>query len=108
MHGKRDNGIPHVDQSLTVCSFCRPHVVGAKWLLECFSKGYILPEEPYIHTNYQPAGIPVSDQPAHQTVVLEKSSTFSKKDFAPNEKLQQADEDLLAQYVNNDSTVGKK
>ncbi|XP_006978735.2 DNA topoisomerase 2-binding protein 1 isoform X2 [Peromyscus maniculatus bairdii] len=83
----------------------RPHVVGAKWLLECFSKGYILPEEPYIHTNYQPAGIPVSDQPAHQTVVLEKSSTFSKKDFAPNEKLQQADEDLLAQYVNNDSTV---
>ncbi|KAL6082048.1 hypothetical protein STEG23_003102, partial [Scotinomys teguina] len=83
----------------------RPHVVGAKWLLECFSKGYILPEEPYIHTNYQPAGIPVSDQPTNQTSVLEKSSSFSKKDFASNEKLQQADEDLLAQYVNNDSTV---
>nr|1WF6_A Chain A, Similar to S.pombe -rad4+/cut5+product (A40727) [Homo sapiens] len=28
----------------------RPHVVGAKWLLECFSKGYMLSEEPYIHS----------------------------------------------------------
>ncbi|XP_052043452.1 DNA topoisomerase 2-binding protein 1 isoform X2 [Apodemus sylvaticus] len=83
----------------------RPHVVGAKWLLECFSKGYILPEESYIHTNYQPAGIPVSDQHGNQTTVLEKSGTFSKKDLAPNEQLQQADEDLLAQYVKDDSTV---
>lgn len=82
--------------------------MGAKWLLECFSKGYILPEESYIHTNYQPAGIPVSDQHGNQTTVLEKSGTFSKKDLAPNEQLQQADEDLLAQYVKDDSTVGKK
>lgn len=86
----------------------RPHVVGAKWLLECFSKGYILPEESYIHANYQPDGIPVSDQPRNQTTVLEKSGTFSKKDFVPNEKLQQTDEDLLAQYVHDDSTIGEK
>ncbi|XP_075820941.1 DNA topoisomerase 2-binding protein 1 [Microtus pennsylvanicus] len=83
----------------------RPHVVGAKWLLECFSKGYMLPEEPYIHSNYKPAGIAVSDQSEDQTIILEKNSTFSKKDFAPNEKLQEADEELLAQYVNNDSTI---
>nr|XP_048272669.1 DNA topoisomerase 2-binding protein 1 [Myodes glareolus] len=83
----------------------RPHVVGAKWLLECFSKGYMLPEEPYIHSNYKPAGIPVSDQSEDQTIILEKNSTFSKKDFAPNEKLQEADEELLAQYVNNDYTI---
>ncbi|GAB1294594.1 DNA topoisomerase 2-binding protein 1 [Apodemus speciosus] len=83
----------------------RPRVVGAKWLLECFTKGYILPEESYVHTDYQPAGIPVSDQPGNQTTVLEKSGTFSKKDLAPNEQLQQADEDLLAQYVKDDSTV---
>lgn len=83
----------------------RPHVVGAKWLLECFSKGYILPEESYIHANYQPDGIPVSDQPRNQTTVLEKSGTFSKKDFVPNEKFQQTDEDLLAQYVHDDSTI---
>ncbi|KAK7808113.1 hypothetical protein U0070_009427 [Myodes glareolus] len=85
----------------------RPHVVGAKWLLECFSKGYMLPEEPYIHSNYKPAGIPVSDQSEDQTIILEKNSTFSKKDFAPNEKLQEADEELLAQYVNNDYTIAK-
>ncbi|XP_041533301.1 DNA topoisomerase 2-binding protein 1 [Microtus oregoni] len=83
----------------------RPHVVGAKWLLECFSKGYMLPEEPYIHSNYKPAGIAVSDQSEDQTIILEKNSTFSKKDFAPNEKLQEADEELLAQYVNNASTI---
>ncbi|XP_005368507.1 DNA topoisomerase 2-binding protein 1 isoform X1 [Microtus ochrogaster] len=83
----------------------RPHVVGAKWLLECFSKGYMLPEEPYVHSNYKPAGIAVSDQSEDQTIILEKNSTFSKKDFAPNEKLQEADEELLAQYVNNDSTI---
>lgn len=82
--------------------------MGAKWLLECFSKGYILPEEAYVHTDYQPAGSPGTDQPGNQTTVLEKSGTSSKKDFTPNEQLQQADEDLLAQYVKDDSTVGKK
>ncbi|CAO2633794.1 DNA topoisomerase 2-binding protein 1 [Lemmus lemmus] len=85
----------------------RPHVVGAKWLLECFSKGYILPEEPYIHSNYRPAVIPVSDPSEDQTVILGKNSTFSRKDFAPNDRLQEADEDLLAQYVNNDSTTAE-
>ncbi|VTJ75522.1 DNA topoisomerase 2-binding protein 1 isoform X1 [Marmota monax] len=84
----------------------RPHVVGAKWLLECFSKGYMLPEEPYIHANYQPVEIPVSDQPESKTALSKKNnSSFSKKDSAPNEKHEQADEDLLSQYVNNNSSV---
>ncbi|XP_006840095.1 PREDICTED: DNA topoisomerase 2-binding protein 1 [Chrysochloris asiatica] len=84
----------------------RPQVVGAKWLLECFSKGYMLPEEPYIHANYQPVEIPVSDQPESKTAVLKKSSSsFSKQDFTLVEKHEQADEDLLSQYVNNDSTL---
>uniref|UniRef100_A0A8C9AT20 DNA topoisomerase 2-binding protein 1 n=1 Tax=Prolemur simus TaxID=1328070 RepID=A0A8C9AT20_PROSS len=78
----------------------RPHVVGAKWLLECFTKGYMLPEEPYIHANYQPVEIPVSDQPESKAAVLKKkNSSFS------NEKHEQADEELLSQYVNNSSTV---
>lgn len=88
--------------------FCRPHVVGAKWLLECFSKGYMLPEEPYIHANYQPVEIPVSDQPESKTALLKKNTNISKKDLAPDEKHEQADEDLLSQYVNNNPTVGKK
>ncbi|XP_008579355.1 PREDICTED: DNA topoisomerase 2-binding protein 1 [Galeopterus variegatus] len=84
----------------------RPHVVGAKWLLECFSKGYMLPEEPYIHAKYQPMEIPVSDKPENKIALLKKNnSSFSKKDFASNEKHEQADEDLLSQYVNNNSTV---
>ncbi|XP_023383248.1 DNA topoisomerase 2-binding protein 1 [Pteropus vampyrus] len=83
----------------------RPHVVGAKWLLECFSKGYMLPEEPYVHANYQPVEIPVSDQPESKTALLKKNSSLSKKDFAPNEKHDQADEDLLSQYVNKNATV---
>nr|XP_002814104.3 DNA topoisomerase 2-binding protein 1 isoform X4 [Pongo abelii]XP_054408622.1 DNA topoisomerase 2-binding protein 1 isoform X4 [Pongo abelii] len=84
----------------------RPHVVGAKWLLECFSKGYMLSEEPYIHANYQPVEIPVSHQPESKAALLKKkNSSFSKKDFAPSEKHEQADEDLLSQYENDSSTV---
>ncbi|XP_016079854.1 PREDICTED: DNA topoisomerase 2-binding protein 1 isoform X2 [Miniopterus natalensis] len=82
----------------------RPHVVGAKWLLECFSKSYMLPEEPYIHANYKPVEIPVSDQPESKTALLKKNS-FSKKDFASAENHEQADEDLLSQYVNNNPIV---
>nr|XP_012622294.1 DNA topoisomerase 2-binding protein 1 isoform X2 [Microcebus murinus] len=78
----------------------RPHVVGAKWLLECFTKGYMLPEEPYIHASYQPVEIPVSNQPESKAAVLKKkNSSFS------NEKHEQADEELLSQYVDNSSTV---
>uniref|UniRef100_A0A2K6T4E5 DNA topoisomerase 2-binding protein 1 n=1 Tax=Saimiri boliviensis boliviensis TaxID=39432 RepID=A0A2K6T4E5_SAIBB len=87
----------------------RPHVVGAKWLLECFSKGYMLSEEPYIHANYQPVEIPVSDPPESKAAVLKKkNSSFSKKDFTPSEKHEQADEDLLSQYENDSSTVAEK
>nr|XP_036878822.1 DNA topoisomerase 2-binding protein 1 [Manis javanica] len=85
----------------------RPHVVGAKWLLECFSKGYMLPEEPYIHWNYQPVEITVSDQPAVKTALLKKPTSFSQKDIASNEKHKQTDEDLLSQYVNK-LPIGKK
>ncbi|XP_023562364.1 DNA topoisomerase 2-binding protein 1 isoform X2 [Octodon degus] len=83
----------------------RPHVVGAQWLLECFSKGYMLPEEMYIHASYKPVEISASDQPASKTALPKKNSSFSKKDLAPNEMHDQADEDLLSQYLNNDSTV---
>lgn len=69
----------------------------------------MLSEEPYIHTNYQPVEIPVSDQPESKAALLKKkNSSFSKKDFAPSEKHEQADEDLLSQYENDNSTVGKK
>ncbi|XP_029796116.1 DNA topoisomerase 2-binding protein 1 isoform X2 [Suricata suricatta] len=81
----------------------RPHVVGAKWLLECFGEGYMLPEEPYIHASYQPVEISV-DKPEGQTALLKKNS-FSKKDSTPDGTHEQADEDLLSQYVNNNTTA---
>lgn len=68
----------------------------------------MLPEEPYIHANYKPVEIPVSDQPESKTALLKKNNSFSKKNFASAEKHEQADEDLLSQYVNNNATVGKK
>lgn len=81
----------------------RPHVVGAKWLLQCFSKGYMLPEEPYIPVYYQPVEVLVPEQPESKTILVKKNSSFSKKDFTLHKKPEQADEDLLSQYVNNDS-----
>ncbi|XP_036917156.1 DNA topoisomerase 2-binding protein 1 isoform X3 [Sturnira hondurensis] len=83
----------------------RPHVVGAKWLLECFSKGYMLPEEPYIHASYRPVEIPLSDQPESKTSLFKRNSSFSKKECASAEKHEPADEELLSQYVNDNPTV---
>ncbi|XP_036615578.1 DNA topoisomerase 2-binding protein 1 isoform X2 [Trichosurus vulpecula] len=79
----------------------RPHVVGPKWLLECFSKGYLLSEEPYIHLNYQPVEITVSDQPGMKSTLSKRNDSFFKKEFVDTEKHQQADEDLLSQYMND-------
>lgn len=87
--------------------FCRPHVVGAKWLLECFSKGYMLPEEPYVLANYQPVEMPISDQPEGR-ITVQNNSSVPKTDLAPKENHKQADDDLLSQYVNNHTTVGEK
>ncbi|XP_058513210.1 DNA topoisomerase 2-binding protein 1 [Ochotona princeps] len=82
----------------------RPHVVGAKWLLECFSKGYMLPEEPYILANYQPVEMPISDRPENK-ITVKNNSSVPKTDLAPNESHKQADDELLSQYVNNHTTV---
>ncbi|XP_003342122.1 DNA topoisomerase 2-binding protein 1 isoform X1 [Monodelphis domestica] len=86
----------------------RPHVVGAKWLLECFSKGYLLSEEPYIHLNYQPVEITVSDQPAMKSTLSKRNNSFSKKESVDTEKHQQTDEDLLSQYMNMLVDEGEK
>uniref|UniRef100_A0A8C5P0F3 DNA topoisomerase 2-binding protein 1 n=1 Tax=Jaculus jaculus TaxID=51337 RepID=A0A8C5P0F3_JACJA len=83
----------------------RPLVVGAEWLLECFSKGYMLSEESYVRASYQPVEIQVSNQPENQTALSERHSSYSKNVFSPNENLKQADEDLLSQYVNDGSTT---
>ncbi|XP_028926710.1 DNA topoisomerase 2-binding protein 1 isoform X3 [Ornithorhynchus anatinus] len=84
----------------------RPYVVGAKWLLECFSKGYLLSEEPYVHVNYRAVEISVSEQPGIKPALSKRNSNLPKKDSVASEVQQQADEDLLSQYEKNDSTLG--
>ncbi|XP_069861535.1 DNA topoisomerase 2-binding protein 1 isoform X1 [Dipodomys merriami] len=84
----------------------RPHVVGARWLLECFSKGYLLPEEPYLHPRYQPAEIAAADQPESKAAPSNKSSGgFCAPHVTPREAPEPADEELLSQYASNDSTI---
>ncbi|XP_048190944.1 DNA topoisomerase 2-binding protein 1 [Perognathus longimembris pacificus] len=84
----------------------RPHVVGASWLLECFSKGCLLPEEPHVHAHYQPAvEIAVANQPASKAAPPTKSGSVSAPHAAPLEAPGPADEDLLSQYASNDSTI---
>ncbi|XP_026501852.1 DNA topoisomerase 2-binding protein 1-like isoform X2 [Terrapene carolina triunguis] len=83
----------------------RPHAVTAKWLLECFGKGYLLPVEQYIPLNYQPIENTILEQPGIKRTVP-KSNSLTKKEAVKLVQHQKADEDdLLSQYVNNDSTL---
>uniref|UniRef100_A0A452HKV4 BRCT domain-containing protein n=1 Tax=Gopherus agassizii TaxID=38772 RepID=A0A452HKV4_9SAUR len=83
----------------------RPHAVTAKWLLECFCKGYLLPVEQYIPLNFQPIENTILEQPGIKRTVP-KSNSLTKKEGVKLVQHQNADEDdLLSQYVNNDSTL---
>ncbi|XP_072507457.1 DNA topoisomerase 2-binding protein 1-like isoform X2 [Notamacropus eugenii] len=74
----------------------RPHVVEAKWLLECFSKGYLLSEEQYIQLNYQPVQISIAEQQGRK-----RKNYFSELEFADAEKHQQAQNDNDAMIVDD-------
>lgn len=89
--------------------FFRPYVLTIQWLLDSFSKGALQPEEVYPHSSYKPAEI---QDPAQQQVLvpsLRKASSTNanvRKSTNPT-RTYQADEDLLSQYAENDSTFGK-
>ncbi|XP_069765206.1 DNA topoisomerase 2-binding protein 1 isoform X2 [Narcine bancroftii] len=83
----------------------RPHVVTAKWLVDCFSKKRLLPAEQYFHPNYQPdVPVPghVSGNQTHLT--LNGIDTMKATKVSLNRQ-QQADDDLLFQYLENDKSV---
>ncbi|XP_066484231.1 DNA topoisomerase 2-binding protein 1 isoform X3 [Tiliqua scincoides] len=77
----------------------RPYAVTAKWLLECFRKGYLLPEEQYIPASYQSVNTPILEHP------VTKGNSLSKEKSVNTLQTQKADEELLSQYITNDSTV---
>lgn len=86
--------------------FYRPHVVTAKWLLDSFSKDYLQPVEQYIPVNYQLLENPILEQPGMKSI-LPKNNNLLKKEAVNVRKHQKAaEDDLLSQYITNDSTLG--
>ncbi|XP_063308235.1 DNA topoisomerase 2-binding protein 1 [Pelobates fuscus] len=84
----------------------RPYVLTVKWLLQSFSKGCLQSEELYLHTSYQPAEMP-APAPRSINVSVQKASSSdqSAQLSLNNTRNQKADEDLLSQYTENDSTL---
>ncbi|XP_075068548.1 DNA topoisomerase 2-binding protein 1 [Mixophyes fleayi] len=81
----------------------RPYVLIVKWLLDSFSKGVLQSEETYFHSSYKPAEIkePVLDHSVRKT----SSTSKAPQTTANDTRNKQADEDLLSQYAENDSTL---
>ncbi|XP_078233485.1 DNA topoisomerase 2-binding protein 1 isoform X2 [Pogona vitticeps] len=78
----------------------RPYAVTVQWLLECFRKGYLLPEQQYTPTDCQLENTPVLEQPGFL-----KRNSLLKKEAVNVVQAPEADDDLLSQYVTHDSTL---
>lgn len=82
----------------------RPYVLAVKWLLDSFSKGVLQPEETYFHASYKPAEIQAPAQPVLNSSIRTTSGKAPLK-TDKRARSRQADEDLLSQYTDNDSTL---
>ncbi|CAI9559811.1 unnamed protein product [Staurois parvus] len=84
----------------------RPYVLTVKWLLDSFSKGALQPEDIYSHSCYKPAEIQATAQQPVLSTSFRKanSATTNVRKSANLTRMHQADEDLLSQYAENDST----
>nr|XP_033785877.1 DNA topoisomerase 2-binding protein 1 isoform X2 [Geotrypetes seraphini] len=81
----------------------RPHVVSVRWLLGCFSQSCLLPEEQYYHASYQTVEVPA---PAIPNSGLQKTNgILSERETVNPIRRQLADEELLSQYMENDTTL---
>ncbi|XP_007421791.1 DNA topoisomerase 2-binding protein 1 isoform X1 [Python bivittatus] len=78
----------------------RPYAVTVQWLLECFRKGYLVPEEQYAPASYQQVNSPSSEPP-----FISKKNNVLKKEHVNTVQVIETDEDLLSQYVTHDSKV---
>ncbi|XP_056376623.1 DNA topoisomerase 2-binding protein 1 isoform X2 [Hyla sarda] len=85
----------------------RPYVLTVKWLLDSFSKGVLQPEDTYFHSSYKPAEIQAPAQPVLISSLRKTSSKVPPKTDSLAQS-HQADEDLLSQYTENDSTLNPK
>ncbi|XP_059801611.1 DNA topoisomerase 2-binding protein 1 [Hypanus sabinus] len=83
----------------------RPHVVTAKWLVDCFSKKNLLPVGQYFHPNYQPAD-PIPDRLSSNQTHLTLNGSNTLKTATVNANRQpEADDELLLQYLENNKIV---
>ncbi|XP_018411454.1 PREDICTED: DNA topoisomerase 2-binding protein 1 [Nanorana parkeri] len=87
----------------------RPYVLTIQWLLDSFSKGTLQPEETYSHSSYKLAEIQAPAQQVLGTSLRKASTTNNSVRKSSNLTLMttrhQADEDLLSQYAESDSTL---
>ncbi|XP_069814444.1 DNA topoisomerase 2-binding protein 1 isoform X2 [Dendropsophus ebraccatus] len=81
----------------------RPYVLTVQWLLDSFSKGVLQAEDTYFHSSYMPAEIQTPALPVVSSSVRKTSSKLPRPDNQA-----QADEDLLSQYTENDSTLNSR
>ncbi|XP_073534197.1 DNA topoisomerase 2-binding protein 1 [Phyllobates terribilis] len=82
----------------------RPYVVTVKWLLDSFTKGSLQPEDTYFHSSYKPADF---QAPAQPVLVSSLRKTSGKVPLKTDDRThnREADEDLLSQYTEHDSTL---
>lgn len=92
---------------MTLCLFpVRPHVVTVQWLVDCFTKGCVLPEDGYLHPGCLPPSPAAVSLPVRQTSTsrLSAAPQIVNHNTPRNKK---AEEDLLSQYMDDEPTVGK-
>eukprot|EP00066_Takifugu_rubripes_P017107 XP_011606373.1 PREDICTED: DNA topoisomerase 2-binding protein 1 isoform X1 [Takifugu rubripes] len=82
----------------------RPHVVTVQWLVDCFTKGCVLPEDGYLHPDCLPPAPTALSVPDH------RASTSRLSAAPPMASLNtptynKAEEDLLSQYMDDETTV---
>ncbi|CAN9506419.1 unnamed protein product [Ophioblennius macclurei] len=82
----------------------RPHVVTVQWLLDCFTKGTLLPEAGYLHPDcLPPAPAAVSVPAYHARYSSPSGGPPVASPSTPGQK--KAEYDLLSQYMDDDPTV---
>uniref|UniRef100_A0A3P8WV72 DNA topoisomerase II binding protein 1 n=1 Tax=Cynoglossus semilaevis TaxID=244447 RepID=A0A3P8WV72_CYNSE len=80
----------------------RPHVVTVQWLLDSFTKGTLLPESDFFHSDCLPPTLPAVSAPVRH---VPTSRPSLGPPVASPETPRKAEEDLLSQYMDDDPTV---
>lgn len=78
-------------------------MVTVQWLLDSFTKGTLLPESDFFHSDCLPPTLPAVSAPVRH---VPTSRPSLGPPVASPETPRKAEEDLLSQYMDDDPTVG--